>query len=112
LDIAEHILERLDGNELFKRNVTLLVQIAHFDNEFSSAHSHAEIAVVAILLTCDLFESSPLDLIPTAWLTDRAALSAEMLQIIAARHEQEGASNSDSSSPTNVDDGEAEPPGV
>ena len=105
-------MARLDGNKVFKRYVTFLVQLAHFDNDFSSAHSHSEIAVAAVLVACDLFESSPLDLIPTAWLSERAARSAEMLQIIAARHLLLGVGHSAPSSPTNVDDDEAAPFGM
>jgi hypothetical protein len=105
-------LARLNGNKVFKRYVTLLVQLAHFDNEFSSAHSHSEIAVAAVLGACDFFESSPLDLIPAAWLTERSARSTEMLQIIAARHLLFGGGRSEPSSPTNVDDDEAKPTGM
>ena len=105
-------MARLEGNELFKRYVTFLAQVAHFDNAFSSAHSHAEIAVAAVLVACDVFESSPLDLVPSDWLTVRAAQSAEMLLSIAARHQLMGAGQSAPSSPTNVNGGEAEPPGM
>jgi hypothetical protein len=108
--MVEHILARLDGNKLFKRYVTLLVQLAHFDNKFSSAHSHSEIAGAAILVACDFFGLSPLDLLSTAWLTERAARSAETLQIIAARHHLLGVGHSVPSSPRNVDAESEAPP--
>jgi hypothetical protein len=103
LDIAEHILARLDGKELFKKYVVFLIQVAHFDNEYSLAYSHAEIAVAAVLVASDIFAASPRDLIPTAWLTERAAQSSEILQIIAERYQRLGTGRAEPSSPANVD---------
>jgi hypothetical protein len=86
LDIAEHLLEKLKGRGSFKKYVSFLVQLAHFDRDMFSKSTYQEMAVAAILVACELFQDTSLSsIIPEFMLTERSEQAAAMLGQVAAR---------------------------
>ena len=86
LDIAEQIMEPIQGNCAFKKYVIFFVQLAHFEGEMVSSFSYAEIAVAAILLTSDLFQDAAIvNTVPEVLLSERVSQAAEFLGRLASR---------------------------
>lgn len=86
-DLAEQILDRLQGRGSFKEYVLILVQLAHFETEMVTTFTYPEIAVAAILKTSDLLQDTvAADIIPSAMLSNRAVHCAEVLGRLAARN--------------------------
>ena len=80
-----------EGRRDFRRYVCFLVQLAHYDSAMVSRFTYPEIAVAAILVTCNLLQdASAAEMVPVSMLSAQSKAAAKLLTQLASNKGLQG----------------------